>query len=105
MKELLKKHGITEKQVMLIRLVAEHPIYGALESSVGRVVPAALRHGVIQEVKIDTDKYKPRAVTDHQIGHPQLTGSSNVWYELGDRAIALMKELEPGWTYHRPVPR
>ena len=102
MKALLKKHGITAKQVDLIRLVAQHPIHGANQPSMGRVLPAALRHNVVERVWLDQAPPIVRTVTDYHVGSSTLKTTSNQWYELTERAVAFMKELDPDWTYDRP---
>lgn len=102
MKALLKKHGITEKQVDLIRLVARHPVVGARDPSMARILPGALRHNVIRHVWLDQAPPITRTVTDHHIGCPSLTTTSNEWFELSEKAVALMAELDPDWKYERP---
>lgn len=108
MKALLKKYGITAKQVELIRLVAKHPIFGANDPSMSRVTPAALRYGVIEQVWLDRSPPIVRQVTDYHIGAERVqrnSCTSNQWYELTAHAVAFMEELEPGWTYDRPSAR
>lgn len=104
MKALLKKHSITEKQVELIRLVAKHPIFGATQRSVTRILPAALRHGVVVQVWLDRTHPATRTVTD-TIPGTALTNTSNQWYELTAKAEAFMEELDPSWKYDRPSDR
>lgn len=105
MKQLLKKHGITEKQVELIRRVAQHPVFGATGPDMSRILPGALRHDVV--VRVWLDKVPPivRTVTDHQPGCPSLHTTTNQWYELSERAVSFMQELDPTWTYTRPSSR
>ncbi|GBG14301.1 restriction endonuclease [Novimethylophilus kurashikiensis] len=100
-KALLKKYGITEKQVALIRKVAEHPIYGALAPEFSRVLPAALRYGVIEQVWLDRSPPITRVVTD-VIPGTSFKGTNNQWYEVSSRAITFMHEYDPSWQYTRP---
>lgn len=104
-KQLMKEHRITEKQIELIRLVAKHPIFGATERSMGRILPGALRSGLVEKVWLDRGRDVSRTVTDYQIGCPKLKNTSNTWYELSQNAVAFMQALEPGWTYDRPSAR
>lgn len=104
MKKLLKSFGITEKQVELIRMVAKHPIFGANAAGVIRVLPAALRSGLIEKVWLDQKMPILRTVTD-TIPGTRLTSTSNQWYEPSARAVSFMQALEPGWLYDRPSAR
>lgn len=104
-KRLLKDYRITEKQVELIRLVAQHPIFGAHAPAMSRVLPGALRRSVIEEVWLDRAPPIVRTVKDYHIGHignERLTNTSNRWYEVSQEAVAFMQQFEPGWTYWRP---
>lgn len=101
LKQLLKKHAITEKQVELIRQVAKHPIFGALQPGMARILPSALRHGVVEKVWLDRNPPVHKTVTD-TIPGSVLSTTTNEWYEPTARAVAFMLELEPGWTYVRP---
>lgn len=103
-KKVLKKHGITEKQAALIRMVAKHPIHGVNVREFTRVAPAAERHGVIEKVWLD--KSPPiRRVAHDIIPGTDIKTNSNVWYELTERAVECMQELDPTWTYNRPSDR
>lgn len=101
-RQLLKEFRVTENQVELLRLVAKHPIFGAIEPSMGRILPGALRKGLVEKVWLDRSPPIFRTVTDTQIGCSKLTNTSNTWYELSTTAVEFMTAFEPGWTYNRP---
>lgn len=102
--KVLKKHGITAKQVALCRMVAKHPIHGVNIREFGRVVPSALKHDVIHEVWLDRSPPIRKLVYD-TIPGSNLQTSNNQWHELSERAVACLKELDPEWTYTRPSDR
>lgn len=104
-KQLLKAHRITENQVELIRLVAQHPIFGAHAPSMSRILPGALRRSVVEEVWLDRGHPATRLVKDYHIGHignERLANTSNKWFEVSEEAVAFMQMFEPGWSYSRP---
>lgn len=102
--EILKRYRITEKQVALLQLVANHPIFGATQNSVSRVLPGAMRTGIVERVWLDQSYPVVKTVTD-TIPGSVLQSTSNQWYELSEHAVACMKELFPDWSYTRPSAR
>jgi hypothetical protein len=103
-KELLKHYRVTEKQVELLQLVAKHPLFGATVPTMGRILPGALRSGLVEKVWLDKVPPIVRTVTD-TIPGAVLKTTSNQWYELSDSAVRCMEALFPGWTYERPSAR
>lgn len=102
--QLMKKHGITAKQVDLICMVAKHPIHGANQREFGRILPAALKYGVVTKVWLDRSPPILKYVRDTIPGSNMET-QSNEWYELTERAVAFMSELDTTWKYNRPSDR
>ena len=103
-KEILKHYRVTEKQVGLLQLVAKHPLFGATAPEMGRILPGALRSGLVEKVWLDQVPPIVRTVTD-TIPGSVLKTTSNQWYELSDSAVRCMEALFPGWTYTRPSAR